>query len=413
MAAPTNSTTILADAAERYAEQLDLPGPPPENEPWMPQSLTKGAAGIALLHIERAHAGTGTWRQAHRWIVTAVAGQVSATDTTGLYLGAPAVTLMLDAAAAGATGRYRGALADVDGHVAALAHRRVEAAMARISAGELPGFREYDVFFGLSGLGALLLRRDPGGSAMQRVLDYLVALTRPLQIGSQVLPGWWVGHDPHRRSSAAYCTGHGNFGAAHGIAGPLALLSQAMRRGITVDGHREAITTICAWLDAWQQDGKAGPWWPEWITLADLRSGSPSQPGPNRPGWCYGTPGIARAGQMAAIATGDARLQQGYEQALTRCLDDPEQQARVTGLGLCHGWSGIYQTVWRATHDSRTPALADHLPRLAENLIPHTPSGATAEPGLLDGDAGTALALGTAVHNVAPISGWDACLLID
>jgi hypothetical protein len=39
--------------------------------------------------------------------------------------------------------------------------------------------------------------------------------------------------------------------------------------------------------------------------------------------------------------------------------------------------------------------------------------GAAAGPGLLDGAAGTALALHTAAHNVAPTSGWDACLLID
>jgi hypothetical protein len=407
------SMTDLAESAERHAARLMLPVPPSEDEPWAPQSLTKGAAGIALLHIERALAGCGTWQQAHIWIRSAVAGQVSATDATGLYLGVPAIALMLDAAAVGATGRYRDALAEVDGHVTALAHRRVEAAMARMRAGELAGFREYDVFFGLSGIGALLLRRDPGGSAMERVLDYLVALSQPLQVEGQVLPGWWVRHDPHRRFSAAYRRGHGNLGAAHGIAGPLALLSQAMRRGITVDGHREAIATICEWFDAWRQDGEAGSWWPEWITLADLRSGRPSQSGPARPSWCYGTPGVARAGQLAGIAAGDAHRQQTYEQALLQCLDDPAQQARITDGGLCHGWAGVFQTVWRAVHDGGTSGLADHLPRLAENLNHQAQSATAAGPGLLDGAAGTALALHTAAYNVAPTSGWDACLLID
>ncbi|MGH3852520.1 MAG: lanthionine synthetase C family protein [Pseudonocardiaceae bacterium] len=408
----TISTADLAEAAERYATHLALPRPPPDDEPWAPQSLAKGTAGIALLHIERAHAGRGTWQQAHLWILNAIAGQISATDNTGLYLGAPAITLMLDAAA-GTTGRYHDALADVDGHVAALAHRRTEAAMARIGTGEHPGFREYDVFFGLSGIGALLLRRDPGGGALERILHYFVALSTPLRVDGQVLPGWWVGHDPHRRFSATYRGGHGNLGAAHGIAGPLALLSQAMRRGIIVDGQSEAITTICEWLDAWRQDGDAGPWWPEWITLADLLSGRPTQPGPARPSWCYGTPGIARAGQLASIATGDAHRQQMYEDALLRCLADPAQQARITDGGLCHGWAGVYQTVWHAAHEAGTPGLADHLPRLAENLARRARPGTTAGPGLLDGDAGTALALHTAAYNVAPISGWDACLLVD
>jgi hypothetical protein len=33
-----------------------------------------------------------------------------------------------------------------------------------------------------------------------------------------------------------------------------------MRHGITVDGQSEAIRTILRWLDAWRQNGPAGPW---------------------------------------------------------------------------------------------------------------------------------------------------------
>lgn len=135
-----------------------------------------------------------------------------------------------------------------------------------------------------------------------------------------------------------------------------------MRRGITVDGQREALTTICEWLDAWRQDCAAGPWWPEWITMADLRTGRPSQSCPARPSWCYGTPGIARAGQLAGIATGDAHRQQRYEEALVRCLDDPAQQARITNNGLCHGWAGVYQLyIQFSDWSDAEQAAADHL----------------------------------------------------
>jgi lantibiotic biosynthesis protein len=77
---------------------------------------------------------------------------------------------------------------------------------------------------------------------------------------------------------------------AHGIAGPLALLSLAMRRGIVADGQAEAIKRICSWLDAWRQDHETGPWWPETITLEETRLGRPRQTRPMRPSWCYGTP---------------------------------------------------------------------------------------------------------------------------
>lgn len=59
--------STLAEAAERYAAYLALPGPPRDDESWTPQSLTKGAAGIALLHIERAHIGCGTWQLERDW----------------------------------------------------------------------------------------------------------------------------------------------------------------------------------------------------------------------------------------------------------------------------------------------------------------------------------------------------------
>ncbi|GAA1029139.1 MULTISPECIES: lanthionine synthetase C family protein [Amycolatopsis] len=413
MTTVTITPAEIAEIAQRRAADVDLPEPPPDDEPWVAQSLTKGTAGIALLHIERALAGRGTWRHAHRWIMAAVAGQVSATDTSGLYLGAPAVTFMLDNAASGTKDRYQDALADVDRHVVALAHRRVESAMARLQAGRLPDFREYDVFFGLSGIGALLLRRAPGSTAMERVLGYLVALAKPRLINGDVLPGWWVGHDPHRRDSAPFQHGHSNFGMAHGIAGPLALLSQAIRRGSSVDGQHAAIAAICEWLDAWQQEGDAGPWWPEWITLAELRTGHPNQSGPARPSWCYGTPGIARAGQLAGIAVGDAQRQLMYEQALTRCLDDPVQQGHITDGSVCHGWAGLYQTVWRSAQDSQTAGLAEHLPGLASRLGHQANQKPATNRGFLEGTAGTALALHTAARNSAPISGWDACLLID
>ena len=75
-----------------------------------------------------------------------------------------------------------------------------------------------------------------------------------------------------------------------------------------LDGHAEAIAIICAWLDTWQHDGSSGPWWPQWIARDQLRTGRPRRHGPLRPSWCYGTPGITRAQQLAAIAAEDVCL---------------------------------------------------------------------------------------------------------
>jgi hypothetical protein len=399
------ANTLVDLLADRLIDPL------PHDDPWTGQSLAEGATGTALLHVERALTGLGTWEQAHRWVTHAAKGQISAADTAGLFLGAPALAFVLHAAAANSS-RYTDARGTLHGHTTALAHRRVDTALGRINRHDLATFPEYDVFYGLSGIGAYLLRSEPGGSALGRVLDYLVALTRPLTVDGRRLPGWWVSHDPHRGMSAHFPGGHGNLGAAHGISGPLMLLGQAMRRGIEVDGHAEAIATILAHLDQWKQDDAHGPWWPEHLTVHELRTGRTRQERPYRPSWCYGTSGIARAGQVASIAIRDRESQYSFENALDRCLSDPTQTDRITDAGLCHGWSGLYQTVWRAAADAAAPALSEHLPRLAEALVDHSDTSSS-DPGFLEGATGTALTLMTAAHGTSPTSGWDACLLID
>lgn len=408
---PAGAARAVA-VAEMLSHQLAFPADHTEHR-MRAQTLAKGAAGIALLHIERAHAGAGSWTTAHSWVKAAAGEQISAADGAGLYFGAPAVSFVLHAAGADGTPRYGTAIAELDPHVTALAHRRVGLALERIDAGRRPAFAEYDLLHGLTGIGAHLLAHAPGSDALGRVLCYLVRLARPLRADGLTLPGWWTFHDPNVRTSRAFPGGHANLGMAHGIAGVLALLGKALRAGIAVDGHTDAISGICAFLDSWRQDTSTGSWWPHWVTLDDLRTGRPGQSGPARPSWCYGTPGVARAQQLAAIAAGDARRRQIAEHALVACLSDPAQLSQITGPGLCHGWAGVYQTAVRAARDALTPQISARLPHLADLLTRHASAGHGEDPGLLEGQAGLALALHTATRIAPPISGWDTCLMIN
>lgn len=406
---PTTAISA-AHGAEAIARRLATPAPLPPDKPWLASSLTNGPAGISLLHSERAHLGLCNWRDAHAWVKAASAGTVSAADTTGLYLGVGALTFALDAAPA----HYAAALANLDEHVRDLAHRRVTAATRRLQAGLPAEFREYDTFFGLTGIGGLLARRDPTGTALERVLTHLVALTRPLRIEGIDVPGWWVDHDPHRRRSPAFRAGHANLGAAHGITSVLLLLATTARRGILVPGQQEAISRICSFLDRWEQADERGAWWPQWLTFDDIAAGRPTQSGPGRPSWCYGAPGIARAQQIAAIVLGDVGRQQRAELALSAALTGAVNNQRLTEPGLCHGWAGAYMTGLRAALDAADPLLSSAVDEVGEHMIrvalEHPDDQ---DPGLLEGSAGLALALTAAAQGAAPSTGWDACLLID
>ncbi|MGI9001494.1 MAG: lanthionine synthetase C family protein [Pseudonocardia sp.] len=374
-----------------------------------PQSLANGAAGIALLHIERARAGQGDWRTVHAWLSAAAHGDLSNGPNASLFHGAPALAFVTDAAI-DRPGRYERARDTLHTATTALTRARLDHAHARIDRGDRPALAEFDLIRGLTGLGAYHLRCDPHHEMTAAVLAYLVRLTEPLR-HDDGLPGWWTDLSPTGRTSPDYPGGHGNFGMAHGIAGPLALLSLALRHGIVVDGHTAAITRICTWLDTWRQDHPSGSWWPRTITPDDVHAGRTQQAGPLQPSWCYGTPGLARVQQLAGLATGDTERQQTAETALLDCLSDPAQLDRIIDSGLCHGAAGLLHTAWHMASDAATPDIAAHLPRLTARLLTQLRSSPQ-DTELLDGSTGAALALHAASTDAAPLSRWDACLLL-
>lgn len=373
------------------------------------QSLDTGAAGTALLHVELALTGTGTWQDAHEAITRAAAEPVDASPSGCLLHGAPAIAFVLHAAQADGQPRYRDAAAALGRHTARIARLRLDAARTRIASGKPGTFSEHDLFYGLTGIGAVLLRTTPASDALGAVLGYLTQIvTRPLTLDGIQVPGWWAARDPDPLHPTP--GGHANLGAAHGAAGILAFVSLAAIGGHAVDGQHEAIAVLCDWYDRWAQDTPDGRWWPEWLTLSDLHASRPGQGGPGRPSWCYGTPGIARALQLAAIATTNPARQASAEHALAASLA-PERLATLTSPGLCHGLAGAYQAAARAAADAITPALASRLPGTAAALTA-TASTSTGSTALLTGDTGTRLAAETARRSAAPISGWDACLLL-
>ncbi|MGK4582191.1 lanthionine synthetase C family protein [Kitasatospora sp. HPMI-4] len=407
--------------SDRIAELLADPNTVPAawtSHPQWRQSLAHGAPGIALLHIERAATGRGLWEHARVWLAVAASAPVTRGQDSYLYYGAPALTHALACAALARPGSYQRALAHLDQVVAADAERRCDQALARIERGDLPALAEFDTIRGLAGIGAVLLRRTPNSQAIRTILAYLVRLTENVKYDRKALPGWWTLSGPSGRADERFPGGHANNGLAHGVAGPLALLALALRHGVEVDGQRTAIGTILVWLDRWR-DHHA---WPYWVTRADLTSPDHRLLPPQRPSWCYGTAGLARSQQLAALALGDQRLRHEAEGVLATALLDPPALAATTDLSACHGYAGLAHIAHRAAADA-APRNAARLRSAAALLLdtthpPHTDPDeqarhllACAGPAFLEGAAGTALALLAPATGAAPATRWDACLL--
>lgn len=368
-----------------------------------PQSLAGGAAGIALLHIERAVSGHGDPATANTWIRAAAGGPFRTGPAIDPFHGTPALAFVLHTARP--LGGYRRAFAALDDATITLTRERIAAAHARIDRRDPLTMYEFDLVHGLTGLGLYHLHAHPEHPISHDVVTYLARLTQPLGNGS-AQPPWWLrsglGGTPHRD----FPHGHGNLGAAHGISAVIALLSYAVLRGHTTTEAVDALAALCDWTDQHRQDDPAGPWWPGYVT-------PDSSPQRHRPSWCYGTPGIARAQQLAGLALHDQARQQHAEDAMLAELRDTTQRAQLPDIGLCHGKGGLLQAACRmaaaSTDPHRAGQLAAELPGLASDLADQFAAEARGDPELMNGAAGAALALHTAVVGT-PATCWDAFL---
>lgn len=377
------------------------------------QDLGRGAAGTALARITTARLAGLPPRATASWVRAMTAGPVTASESASLFHGAPAVAFVLHA---GAHPAYAAMLAALDEHINDLTALKLAAAYQRIDRGELTRPGEYDLISGLTGLGVYhLVRHGSAGSGMTTaVLDYLVALAEPVSRHGESLPGWWSGTGPAGTPDKAWPAGHLNLGMAHGIAGILALLSGAMRAGIQVDGHARAVSELCATFDRYRQGSSACPWWPAMISLGEYKNGTANSERQARPSWCYGTPGHARAQQLAGLALGDQERMRVAERALAGCALDRQVTGLLTDASLCHGWAGLVQALWRATSDALDPgplqAALREARRGMEDQIART--GPSASSGFLEGRSGIMLAQNDLSQAGSEPPAWDACLLL-
>ncbi|WP_353946454.1 lanthionine synthetase C family protein [Streptomyces sp. HUAS MG91] len=369
------------------------------------QHLAYGPPGIALLHIELAVAEEGPWQHAHAWLTAATHGPVTSGRDSHPFYGAPALAHAV-ATAAPHMPSYRRTRDLLDRQITADVLARIARAQCRLDEGTPPALAEFDAIRGLTGYGTYLIHHQPDSVATQAVLDYCARLTDTLHADGDALPGWWAPAGPSGKPDDRFPDGHANNGVAHGIGGTLALLALAAQRGLTTDHHHQAIRAVLAWLDRWEQESLGGTLWPYWITREELRAGRAQPSAMRRPSWCYGTAGLARAQQLAALALGDRARQDAAEHALLAACTDPAQLAPLTDSGLCHGRSGLAHIAARAATDA--PALTAKRLRA---VIPDLVATVTVpdEPGFLDGAAGIALAVWSGLQQ--PHTAWDACVL--
>ncbi|MGW7680330.1 lanthionine synthetase C family protein [Kribbella sp. NPDC054772] len=385
--------------------------------PWDPSTLSRGPAALAILFTE-----LGERDVAHEYLTRTVASSASAPVAGALEgLGALATATRI---AAREPGDYAGILTRLDDRMSEHARWLVRVHDATRRAGVPTCAGVVDVVSGLSGVGRYLLSRERY-DVLAEVLTCLASLREPLLVDGIEVPGWWFDGTEKTMVGPGFERGQANFGLAHGIPGPLALLSLAWTAGTRIDGQREAIARMAEWLLEHRETDAYGKYWTGFVPL-DLYANRADRPPPQpaRASWCYGAPGIARALHFAAEALDRPEWTEAGLDAFRSLLARPVDDWGISDDAFCHGWAGmLYLCVLfdRQHPGQEFGAAADQLAeRLIERFDPALPFGyryyqPAADlhlhlPGLMEGAAGIALAL--SAYTRPPTTGWDSALLL-
>lgn len=408
----STSAELALALADRLLDDETVLGAAPDTDPG---SLAR-LSGTALLHARLACADDRFAAGAHRhWTLaarharTGRAGLVPAGIITGP--GALATSLILGTP-------Y---LPDPRRHLAARTRAtRWLSQRACVVADDstITSWSGYDAINGLAGIGRILLAAaelghtdaHQGLTASLSALTAMITRSRP---GKR--PGWWVPADRHPRPTAVPPSGAATTGLAHGIAGPLAVLAVAHTAGYTTTGQSDAIRDAAEWLLRWQEPHPAHTW-PPYVSGREIDRGAAEGVPGRRDAWCYGTPGISRALALAAQALDDQQLHAAARRAIDALVNRSPHRWDVDGPALCHGHAGIVASTTRSTLADSAAALV--VAAFRSNRPPtsqHRDRGAGgADPGLLTGSAGIALAMADHGHIPAPevTTRWNAALLL-
>jgi lantibiotic biosynthesis protein len=402
----------------------------PQSAHWQPSGVAQGYAGLAIMcNYLNACFPADEWDViGHGYLELAVRDMESRSYLpTGIFGGLSGLAFAAWSLSQGGK-RYRKLLTTLD---EALLPQAIDLAQRLTIQKKDVSVGQFDLISGLSGVGAYLLcRKDESqiAAALRAVLRSLVALTE----AEEGLPRWYtpVHLLGDEKTMPLYPNGNLNCGLAHGIPGPLGLLSLAHISGVTCDGMEEAIARVATWLLQHRLDDQWGLNWPTAVrveangtvpTSLSTESASPFEP--SRTAWCYGSPGVARALWFAGEALDNSEYRQRAVESMEAVYRRPLEVRRIDSPTFCHGVAGLLQIVLRFAHDTGLPQFTEAAHALGEKLLslykPDTllgyyslePGGKHVDqPGLLDGVPGVVLVLLAAATPVEP--GWDRLFLL-
>lgn len=235
----------------------------------------------------------------------------------------------------------------------------------------------YDLVSGLTGVGMYLLWDEDINNrkeeVLKSILDYFVCLCRDNLYQGSIVPGWHIKYENQTREIDCenFSNGNLNFGMAHGILGPLLVLSEAYKKRIIVEGQTEAIKKI---LDVYMRfkilgiDGVYN--WPSQLRIEDFIDNNcidrVRQP---RASWCYGNTGISRALYLVSKNVGDDELLHFSINNLLHIANLDNKKYLLESPIICHGYAGVLAILNLLYREMGHPVLKNKIHELIAEII--------------------------------------------
>ncbi|MBL7726055.1 MAG: hypothetical protein JNM68_00135, partial [Dinghuibacter sp.] len=282
-------------------------------------------------------------------------------------------------------------------------------------------FRNWDPLLGMVPIGNYFLERFKKNGHVGP-LEQIVQAVNNL---ATEYKGFKVWITPGHRYQPKDCL---NFGLAHGMPGLIAFLSKVYTAGISRETIAGKVNSCIDYLLSEQNPEDAPSQFPSYL----FTDGNDDDTRMSRLGWCYGDLGMAFALIHWGKASGRAELlERGTNIALHTLHRNTPETAACTDAPLCHGSAGLVHQYNRLYLFSGKEEFKQAAHLWAEQTLTHfyapgkgvggypfmtfdeekNAAFPASNPSLLEGAAGVALALASALHSESP--DWDALFLTD
>ncbi|SFT00692.1 lanthionine synthetase C family protein [Marininema halotolerans] len=400
--------------------------------PWGELSLSHGYPGTVLLYgeLDRFDPNAGWDQLAHQHLLAIQQYlEEKGYQSISLFGGITGVAFATWTASRGGE-RYGRLLDRLHLQIAQALKEQIRNERARLQKEQGASAQYYDIIVGITGIGRYLLiqKNDPQlRELLEEILLDLVALSKPIVVNNETVPGWWIPQVGQftEQDRQSFPKGNFNCGLAHGVPGPLALLSLAKLEGVEVEGQQEAIQRITEWILYWKQQDSYGVYWNDRVAWEEETEGV-RHSHRHREAWCYGTPGVARALYLAGEALQDEGWKATSVQAFQSVFNRPELFWDIDSPTICHGTAGLLEMTLQMIYNSHDEQLQIHrdylVHRQLKDFNPDYPFGyKDLEPqtigyrsldkvGLLEGAVGVGLSLLSYVKGEE--SKWSRSLLL-